>query len=105
MSIFIEDMCVSNEARLWSNDYINKKICRKWSADNPQTVHESPFHLLKLTVWCGLNANVIVGRYFFRNEEGAAVTVNGKPCSLIFFFQKSVSYTSTTFDSNKTQHT
>ena len=32
---------------------------------------------LKLTVWCGVHANGIIGPYFFRNEEGAAVAVNG----------------------------
>ena len=32
---------------------------------------------LKLTVWCGVHANGIIGPYFFRNKEAAVVTVNG----------------------------
>lgn len=34
-------------------------------------------HPEKLTVWCGLWHGGIIGPYFFRNEEGRAVTVNG----------------------------
>ena len=30
----------------------------------------------KLTVWCGLWANGIIGPYFFENADGATVTVN-----------------------------
>ena len=32
---------------------------------------------LKSTVWYGVHANGIIGPYFFRNEEGAADTVDG----------------------------
>ncbi|GFV08664.1 putative DD41D transposase [Trichonephila clavipes] len=33
--------------------------------------------LLKLTVWCALWAGGIIGPYFFKNDEGHNVTVNG----------------------------
>ncbi|GFY31176.1 uncharacterized protein TNCV_751391 [Trichonephila clavipes] len=41
---------------------------------NPQ-VH--PLHPEKLTVWCALRAGRIIGPYFFKNDEGHNVTVNG----------------------------
>lgn len=47
----------------------------------------------------------IIGHYFFRNEEGAAVTVNGQRYQAMltdFYFKKLISLTSTTFGSNKT---
>ncbi|GFV66463.1 hypothetical protein TNCV_379901 [Trichonephila clavipes] len=31
----------------------------------------------KLTVWCALWAGGIIGPYFFKNDEGHNVTVNG----------------------------
>ena len=34
-------------------------------------------HPLKLTVLCGVHAKGIIGLYFIRNEEEAAVRVNG----------------------------
>ncbi|GFT31848.1 transposable element Tcb2 transposase [Trichonephila clavipes] len=37
----------------------------------------SPKALVKLTVWCALWAGGIIGPYFFKNDEGHNVTVNG----------------------------
>jgi len=31
-----------------------------------------------VTVWCGFWSGGIIGPFFFENEQGAAVTVNGK---------------------------
>ncbi|GFV30057.1 uncharacterized protein TNCV_1195041 [Trichonephila clavipes] len=44
---------------------------------NPQVYVETPLHLEKLTVWCALWAGGIIGPYFFQNDEGHNVTVNG----------------------------
>ncbi|GFU61085.1 uncharacterized protein TNCV_4437131 [Trichonephila clavipes] len=38
---------------------------------------ETPLHPEKLTVWCALWAGGIIGPYFFKNDEGQNVTVNG----------------------------
>ena len=34
-------------------------------------------HPEKLTVWCGLWSGGIIGPFFFKNDAGATVTVNG----------------------------
>ncbi|GFV92702.1 transposable element Tcb2 transposase [Trichonephila clavipes] len=39
---------------------------------------ETPLHPEKLTVWCSLWAGGIIGPYFFKNDEGHNVTVNGE---------------------------
>ncbi|GFT96235.1 putative transposable element [Trichonephila clavipes] len=44
---------------------------------NPQVNVETPSHPEKLTVWCALWAGGIIGPYFFKNDEGHNVTVNG----------------------------
>ncbi|GFV23618.1 putative transposable element, partial [Trichonephila clavipes] len=44
---------------------------------NPQVYVETPLHPEKLTVWCTLWAGGIIGPYFFKNDEGQNVTVNG----------------------------
>ncbi|GFW29254.1 uncharacterized protein TNCV_741961 [Trichonephila clavipes] len=36
-----------------------------------------PLHPEKLNVWCALRAGGIIGPYFFKNDEGHNVTVNG----------------------------
>ncbi|GFS75491.1 transposable element Tcb2 transposase [Trichonephila clavipes] len=67
----------SDEAHFWLNGYVNKQNCRIWSEANPQVHVETPLHPEKLTVWCALWAGGIIGPYFFKNDEGHNVTVNG----------------------------
>ncbi|GFW84016.1 uncharacterized protein TNCV_1661851 [Trichonephila clavipes] len=66
-----------DEAPFWLNGYVNKQNCRIWSEANPQVYVETPLHPEKLTVWCALWAGEIIGPYFFKNNEGHNVTVNG----------------------------
>lgn len=73
---FHRKIIFSDEAHFWLNGFVNKQNCRYWSESNPQVVHEQPLHPQKLTVWCGLWHGGIIGPYFFRNDEGEAVTVN-----------------------------
>jgi len=35
-------------------------------------------HCIHLTIWCGFWSGEIIGPYFFRNEVGNTVTVNGE---------------------------
>ncbi|GFU22511.1 DUF4817 domain-containing protein [Trichonephila clavipes] len=66
-----------DEAHFWLNGYVNKQNCRIWREADPQVCVETPLHPEKLTVWCALWAGGIIGPYFFKNDEGHNVTVNG----------------------------
>ncbi|GFX55802.1 putative DD41D transposase [Trichonephila clavipes] len=74
---FHKQILFSDEAHFWLNGYVNKQNCRIWSEANPQVYVETPLHPEKLTVWCALWASGIIGPYFFKNDEGHNVTVNG----------------------------
>ncbi|GFW43801.1 putative transposable element [Trichonephila clavipes] len=74
---FHKRILFSDEAHFWLNGYVNKHNCRIWSEANPQVYVETPLHPEKLTVWCALWAGGIIGPYFFKNDEGHNVTVNG----------------------------
>ncbi|GFW71356.1 uncharacterized protein TNCV_537741 [Trichonephila clavipes] len=74
---FHKRILFSDEAHFWLNGYVNKQNCRIWSEANPQVYVETPLHPEKLTVWCALWAGGIIGSYFFKNNEGHNVTVNG----------------------------
>ncbi|GFX13791.1 uncharacterized protein TNCV_1718991 [Trichonephila clavipes] len=80
-SVIIRDIekriLFSDEVHFWLNGYVNKQNCRIWSEANPQVYVETPLHPEKLTVWCALWAGGIIGPYFFKNDEGHNVTVNG----------------------------
>ncbi|GFS58763.1 uncharacterized protein TNCV_4270791 [Trichonephila clavipes] len=74
---FHKRILFSDEAHFWLNGYVNKQNCRIWSEANPQVHVETQLHPEKLTVWCALWAGGIIGPYFFKNDEGHNVTVNG----------------------------
>ncbi|GFX17329.1 hypothetical protein TNCV_3553341 [Trichonephila clavipes] len=74
---FHKRVLFSDEAHFWLNGYVNKQNCRIWREANPQVYVETPLHPEKLTVWCALWAGGIIGPYFFKNDEGHNVTVNG----------------------------
>ncbi|GFX79905.1 transposase [Trichonephila clavipes] len=74
---FHKRILFSDEAHIWLNGYVNKQNCRISSEANPQVYAETPLHPEKLTVWGALWAGGIIGPYFFKNDEGHNVTVNG----------------------------
>ncbi|GFX74564.1 uncharacterized protein TNCV_3214511 [Trichonephila clavipes] len=63
---FHKRILFSDEAHFWLNGYVNKQNCRIWSEANPLVYVETPLHPEKL-----------IGTYFFKNDEGHNVTVNG----------------------------
>ncbi|GFU19470.1 DUF4817 domain-containing protein [Trichonephila clavipes] len=77
VSDFHNRILFSDEAHFWLNGYVNKQNCRIWSEANPQVYVKTPLHPENLTVWRALWAGGIIGPYFFKNDEGHNVTVNG----------------------------
>ena len=74
---FGKKIIFSDEAHFWMNGFVNKQNCRIWGESNPQQIQQLSMHLEKLTAWCGLWSNGIIGPFFFKNDAGATVTVNG----------------------------
>ncbi|GFV73644.1 uncharacterized protein TNCV_1552171 [Trichonephila clavipes] len=74
---FHKRILFSDEAHFWLNGYANRENCRIWSEANLQVYVKTPLHPEELTVWCALWAGGIIGPYFFKNDEGHNVTVNG----------------------------
>ncbi|GFW70716.1 transposable element Tc3 transposase [Trichonephila clavipes] len=77
VSDFHKRILFSYEVHFCLNGYVNKQNCRIWSEANPQVYVEIPLYPEKLTVWCALWTGGIIGPYFFKNDEGHNVTVNG----------------------------
>ncbi|XP_053946986.1 uncharacterized protein LOC128855816 isoform X2 [Anastrepha ludens] len=67
---------MSDEVHFDLNGNVNKQNCRIWSTSNPQILHETELHPLRVTVWCAVSSRCIVGPYFFE-ENGHTVTVTG----------------------------
>ncbi|GFU20053.1 transposable element Tc3 transposase [Trichonephila clavipes] len=56
-------------------DHSGGRVGHPTSLNDPEV--ETPLHPETLTVWCDLWAGGIIGPYFFKNDEGHNVTVNG----------------------------
>ena len=68
---------MSDEAHFHLGVYDNKQICCIWGSENPKMIIEKPLYPQRVTVCGGFWAGGIIGPYFFENEAGAAVLVNG----------------------------
>ncbi|GFV53507.1 putative transposable element [Trichonephila clavipes] len=72
------DFFVFSHLKLHSEDRNFRQMKRQSPSEAiPQVYVETPLHPEKLTVWCALWAGGIIGPYFFKNDEGHNVTVNG----------------------------
>ena len=66
-----------DKAHFHIGGYVNKQNCLIWGSENPKMIIEKHLYLQRVTVWCGFWAGGIIGPYFFENEAGATVSVNG----------------------------
>ena len=63
----------SNEVHFDLGGYVNKQNCRICSTENPYAYIEKPTHPKRVTVWCGFWFRVIIGPFFFENEQREAL--------------------------------
>ena len=77
MPILPKKIKFSDVAQFGLGGYVNKQNCRIWGTENPHAYIKRPQHPKRVTVWCGLWFRDIIGPFFFENEQGDVVTVNG----------------------------
>ena len=68
----------SDEAHFTLNWYVNKQNYHICGSENAQVIEENPLHPEKLTVWCVLWFEGIIGLYFCENDDGTTVAVNSE---------------------------
>ena len=57
--------------------YVNKQISYIWGTENQHAYIENPMHSKRVTVCWGFWSRGTIEQFFFENEQGEAVTVNG----------------------------
>ena len=67
----------SDETHFDLGGYVNKQNCCIWGTGNPHAYIEKSTHPKRVTVWCGFWSRGLIGPFFFENEQGEGVTVNG----------------------------
>ena len=75
---FSHQIFFSDEAHFELGGYVNTQNFRIWGSENPHVIVERPLHPPKVTVWCALWSGGVIGPYFFENDDGETVTVNGE---------------------------
>ena len=91
MPILAKKNIFSVEAHFDLGGYVNKQICCIWGTENPHAYIEEPTHTKCVNVWCGFWFRGIIGLFFFENEQGEVVIVNGDRYRAMlneFFLQK-----------------
>lgn len=73
---FWRKIIMSDEAHFTLTGTVNKQNCRFYGAENPKIIHEVPLYDQKVTVWCGVCADMVIGPFFFENEAGKTVVIN-----------------------------
>jgi hypothetical protein len=61
----LDKVFYSDEAWFHLSGYVNSENSRIWSAENPNTFHETPLHSLNVRVWCAVSRRRIIGPIFF----------------------------------------
>jgi len=59
------------------NGGVNKQNSRYWGTENPLIIHEHVQFDQKVTVWCGICSEKIIEPYFFEDNDGKAISING----------------------------
>ena len=77
MPILAIKIIFSDEAHFDLGGYVNKQNCRIWGTENPHAYIEKPMHLKRVTARWRYWPRDIIGQFFFENEQGEAVTING----------------------------
>ena len=75
------DRSTYRRRRFWQNKIIFSNEAHfdlgGYVTENPHAYIEKPTHPKRVTVWCAFWSRGIIGPFFFENEQGEAVTVNG----------------------------
>ena len=77
MPILAKKIIFPDEVHFDLDGYVNKQNFLIWGTKNPHAYIEKPTHPKRVTVWCGFWSRGVIGPFFFENEQGEAVTVNG----------------------------
>lgn len=74
----INNLIMGDEAHFHLNGFVNKQNMRFWGTTNPRIIHQRCLHPVKVTVWCGVHTERVLGPYFFEDDAESALTVNGE---------------------------
>ena len=73
---FIHSIWFSDEAHFHLDGTVNSQNNRIWSDNKPETAQEKPLHSSKVTAWCALSSQGVIGPLWFQDSNKKTATVN-----------------------------
>ena len=73
---FIHSIWFSDEAHFHLDGTVNSQNNRIWSDTKPETAKEKPLHSSKVTAWCALSSQGVIGPLWFQDSNKKTATVN-----------------------------
>ena len=61
---------MSDGANFYMNDFGNIQNFQHWANENSQMMQEKLLHTQRVTVWCAIMHDSVIGPYLFENEDG-----------------------------------
>ena len=77
-SNFSNEIFFSDKSHFILGGYVKKQNYRICGPENSQVIEDRPLHQEKVTVWCALWFEGVIGTYFFENNDGTTVNINSK---------------------------
>lgn len=73
---FLFNVWFSDESHIHLDGFINRQTTRFLGFERPDTIVQKPLHSVRVTIWCAVSGNGVLGPYFIENDDGAPLTVN-----------------------------
>ena len=68
----------SNKIFFTFGGYVNTENCSIWVCETPHVIEEIPLYTEKITVWCALSSEDVMGLYFFENDDRTTITATSE---------------------------
>ena len=73
---FFRSVLFSDEVRFYLSGTVNSRNYVQWASERPDEEIERNLHVTKATAWVALNAQGVIGPFWFCNEDGATATAD-----------------------------
>lgn len=73
---WVKNIWFSDESHFHLHGAVNRKSNVFWGKEKPTFVSQRPLHSPRVTAWCAMNAQVVIGPYFFEDDAGDTANVN-----------------------------
>ena len=75
---FLFTILWTDECSFKLSGHVNRQNIRYWGLEKPKEIYEKPIMEKKLNVFLAFNGSKIFGPFFFEDETGSTVTINGE---------------------------